>query len=294
MTNPLVRLCDLWVRRYADVGPAVLAARAAVAHLKPIIVVTGGSRGLGAALAMRFAIAGHDIAIVAREPEALAATAERIRAATGRNIIALPCDITSPSAPADIDRELAARGYYQDILVNNAGFGLSGPFDGHAAADLDQLTAVNMSAPTRLMRNALKAMRARQLGGLLNVASLGGYVPGPNQAAYYASKSYILSLTEAVGSETRGQGIRITALAPGPLNTRFHGLMGAEDARYRRLLPALSAERAAHIAYRGFTLGRRVIVPGMFNWLLFAGVRAFPHAITVPVTGWLLARHQQK
>jgi uncharacterized protein len=128
----------------------------------------------------------------------------------------------------------------------------------------------------------------------LNVASLGGYVPGPNQAAYYASKSYILSLTEAVGSETRGQGIRITALAPGPLNTRFHGLMGAEDARYRRLLPALSAERAAHIAYRGFTLGRRVIVPGMFNWLLFAGVRALPHAITVPVTGWLLARHQQK
>ena len=118
---------------------------------------------------------------------------------------------------------------------------------------------------TRLTRTALPDMIARQRGGILNVASLGAYVPGPNQAAYYASKSYVVSLTEAIASEASGQGVRVSALAPGPVDTRFHHDMGADRSLYRLVLPSMTPDRVARSAYRGFMFGQRVIVPGIFN-----------------------------
>ena len=127
------------------------------------------------------------------------------------------------------------------MLVNNAGTGLAGPFLTDAPDDLSHLNAVNIDGLTRLTRAALPDMIARQRGGILNMASLGAYVPGPNQAAYYASKSYVLSLTEALASEVSGQGVRVAAMAPGPVNTTFHRDMGAEASFYRLLLPSLTA-----------------------------------------------------
>ena len=131
-------------------------------------------------------------------------------------------------------------------------------------------------------------MLARGRGGVLNVASLGGVIPGPYQAAYYASKAYVLSLSEALASETSGSGVRVTVIAPGPIATAFHANMGAEAARYRTLLPELSPEHVAASAYRAFTLGQRVVVPGIMYRLFFIALRMLPHASTVRLTGWLL------
>ena len=94
-----------------------------------------------------------------------------------------------------------------------------------------------MRALTQLTRHFLPGMRVRGRGGILNLASIGGYAPGPNQAAYYASKAYVLSLTEAIAAETAGEGVRVCALAPGPVNTRFHERMGGREC----LLPQLRA-----------------------------------------------------
>jgi short-subunit dehydrogenase len=206
-------------------------------------------------------------------------------------VTAIPiiADVTAPDAPQVIDRALAARSHYLDCLVNNAGLGLSGSFHADTAPAIEQLLAVNVCALTRLMHHALGQMRARGRGGILNVASLGGYVPGPNQAAYYASKAYVISLTEAVAHEVRGEGVRIAVVAPGPVETGFHHAMGAESSLYRILVPSLAPERVARSAYRGFAMGRRVIVPGllpsMASWL----VRILPHPLTVPIVGALLA-----
>ena len=179
-------------------------------------------------------------------------------------------------------------GCYPDILVNNAAMGLSGPFTRQTAEQLDALIALNIAALTRMTRHALPGMIARGQGGIINVASFGGYVPGPHQAAYYASKAYVLSLSEAIASETSGLGVRITAIAPGPVATGFHADMHAEQANYRLFLPELSAERIARSGYRAFTLGQRVSVPGLLYRLFFVGLRAMPHPISVPLTGWLL------
>jgi short-subunit dehydrogenase len=144
------------------------------------------------------------------------------------------------------------------------------------------------------MRHVLPDMRARAGGGVLNVASLGGYVPGPHQAAYYASKAYVISLTEAVASEIAGLGVRLTALAPGPVNTGFHEAMGSEFSFYRQLILPLSPEGTANAAYRGYVLGFRLVVPGLFNKFLAIALRILPHRLLLPLIGWLLRPREER
>ena len=121
------------------------------------------------------------------------------------------------------------------------------------------------------MRHALPAMLARGEGGIINVASLGGLVPGPNQAAYYASKAYVVSLTRAVAAENAGRGVRLMALAPGPVDTGFHHAMGAELSFYRQLVLALSADQTARSAYRGYVLGFWARRPGPYRKVAASG-----------------------
>lgn len=290
MIPPLVsRTVDAWIGRQKQVDPAAMAS---VAGRQPAVVVTGGSRGIGLALARAFRETHPNIVLVARNADQLERAAAELGGGTSSTVLTLAQDVTEPEAPERLERWLNEHNLYLDVLVNNAGIGLSGAFDSHDGDAIDRLIALNITAVTRLMRHALPAMRARGRGGILNVASLGGLVPGPYQAAYYASKAYVISLTEAVASETAGQGVRICALALGPVDTGFHAAMNAQASFYRQLLPALTPERAARAGYLGYRLGRRVIVPGVLNTLMAVSLRILPHGITVPLTAWLLSpRH---
>jgi len=287
----IARVADFWIGRKRVSDPAALAAaRAEVSGLKPIVLVIGGSRGIGPALAERFARGGADVAIVARTPELLNAVASGLAANTGRRPLVLVRDVTQEGAAEAIGEDVRRAGYYVDVLINNAGMGLAGPFLSHDPKSIAALLALDIETPTRLMRHFLPGMCARRHGGVLNVASLGGAVPGPNQASYYASKAYVLSLTEAVANEIAGLGVRVCALAPGPVDTGFHEDMGAERSLYRRILPATSPQHVARTAYFGFTLGQRVIVPGLVNAAGYALLRLLPHPITVPLMAVLLKR----
>jgi uncharacterized protein len=172
MSNFVKRASDIWVCRHARTSDSVRQARSAVAQFKPIVVVTGGSRGIGAALAERFAVAGHDLAIIGRDAPALETAAKNLRQKTGRTVVPIVCDVTNAGAPALIDEKLRINGFYFDVLVNNAAIGLAGAFEDHAEIGIDALIALNIAALTRLMNHSLKGMRARQRGGILNVASL--------------------------------------------------------------------------------------------------------------------------
>jgi short-subunit dehydrogenase len=291
MADGLRILVEPWLRRSARPDPAALAA---VAGLTPATVVTGGSRGIGLALARRFAEAGDTLVLVARTAVPLEAAADAIGRECKVKAVPLVLDVTTPGAPAAIDRCLAENGLYLDRLVNNAGAGLAGPFHAMSAEDIDRLIALNVAALTRLMRHAIAPMRARGRGGILNVSSLGGLAPGPYQSAYYASKAFVISLTEAVAYEVRGEGVRVAVVAPGPVETSFHAGMGAESSLYRSLLPAQTPAAVARSAYRGFMLGRRVIVPGLLPTLGSLALRFLPHAIVVPVVGTLLFTNPRK
>ncbi len=255
--------------------------------LMPITVVTGGSEGLGLALARRFAGAGHAIAILARHQQRLACAGDELRA-QGATVIELALDISDASTPAALDAALAERGYFIDILINNAGMGLSGTFSSQSEADIAQLVDINVAGLTRLMRHVLPGMVARGRGGILNVASLAGLVAGPYQAAYYASKAYVISLSKSVAWEVAGTGVRVSVLVPGPIETRFHARIGALTAFYWWVVPSMSAERVASAGYWGFRLGRRVIVPGIVWPLLALAMRLLPNMLLIRIMGWLL------
>lgn len=253
-----------------------------------MVIVTGGSEGIGYALARRFAAAGHDLILIARRAEPLGEAASRIGADFKVEAVALPLDVTSPNAIAAIEAALAEHGAYADVLVNSAGIGFAGRFDEQTPEGALQLVDLNVRALTALTRHFLVGMRVRGSGGILSLASLGSYAPGPYQAAYYASKAYVLSLSEAIAAETAGEGVRVMALAPGPVNTRFHEKMRAKNAFYRLLVPPASADGVARAGYLGFALGLRVVVPGVVNPFLAIAMRILPHRIVIPIIGWLL------
>jgi short-subunit dehydrogenase len=285
MPNPIAAIQRAWLRRFWSPHPA---AREAAMRGRPAIVITGGSDGIGLAIADRFADAGGTMVLVARNSDALETAARTIRERHGVEVHTVAIDLADLDAAARLLDALAARGLYADILVNSASIGLGGEFQSHSEADIARLVELNVRAVSLLIRAVLPAMCLRGAGGIINIASLGGYAPGPYQAAYYASKSYVIALTRAVAYEARGQGVRVCVVTPGPVETRFHAKMGAETALYRQLVPAASPAAVARSVYRGYWLGCRVIQPGLFTPALALAMRLLPGIILAPLIGVLL------
>ncbi|MDO9381567.1 MAG: SDR family NAD(P)-dependent oxidoreductase [Hyphomicrobiaceae bacterium] len=277
---------DLWVRRNATPDQAALAS---VQNLLPATVVTGASAGLGLAFAARIAREGRAVVLLARSWDRLAVvTAELQSKYPAATVIAHDMDVAAHDAFEQITQLLSVHQMYLDVLVNNAGIALAGRFSDQTVQEIDELTATNVVALTRLTRLALPAMRARARGGIINLASIGSFTPGPWQAAYFASKAYVLALTAAVSAECAGEGVRVCAIAFGPVDTKIHHEMSGEASYYRRLLPSSSPERMARVAWRSYRLGRRVVVPGLVNGLIAWTARAMPFEILLPVVGWLM------
>lgn len=264
-------------------------ALAHVERLTPATVITGASEGFGFALARRLAKEGRSIILLARSVDVLEEAAAQLAQAFPKSrIIAEALDVSEKDAPSEIDALLAKHGLYLDVLVNNAAIGLGGEFTSLDQDMLDELVATNVAALTRLTRYYLPQMRARARGGIMNLASLASFVPGPWQAPYFASKAYVLSLTAAVGRECSGQGVRVCAIAPGPIETRIHRKMRTSNTYYRLLLPSTSADRMARLAWRSYRLGRRVVVPGIVNGFFAWSGRAMPFEFLLPLLSWLM------
>ena len=286
MKSLIESLANRRISRNARPDPAALAA---ASGKTPVTVVTGGSEGIGKAIAAACLADGKTVLLVARDSRRIEATRQSLVPGHAGRCSALALDINSANASAKIGETVEAMGGYVDVLVNSAGIGSSGDFVAEQRSRLEELIELNMKAATLLMHDFLPDMLARARGGVLNIASLGAAVPGPNQAAYYASKAYLTSLTEAVAHEIRGRGVRMTAILPGPVETRFHGKMNADEARYRGVLPTLTPEFVARSALRAFKRGQTISVPGTPGPLAAFLIRVVPHPISVPVTGWLLS-----
>lgn len=253
---------------------------------RPTTLITGATGGLGSALASEAARAGHDLILTGRDSEALAALAAGLHQQHGVLLLTVEADLSHPDGADHLYNQVIASGWNVDHLINNAGFATSGPVATTPPSALQDLVLVNVQSGVTLTRLFLPAMLARKSGGILNVASIAAFQPGPLMAAYYASKAFVLSFTEALAAESASSGVRISCLCPGPISTGFAHRAHLQGSRlFRRNVQ--SAETVARIGWKGFSRGRRLIFPGWRNRLLARISPFIPHAISLPVVRWL-------
>ncbi|QPF91986.1 SDR family NAD(P)-dependent oxidoreductase [Bradyrhizobium commune] len=247
-----------------------------------VTLITGASAGIGTELARVFAANGHRLALTARRADRLEALANELCTKGGKKPIVIACDLQDADAGEKIAAALAAEGVELDYLVNNAGFGVFGD-----AIECDRVAQVgivdvNVRALTDLsLRFADQLIRNR--GGLLNVGSVAGFLPGPGMAVYYASKAYVISLTEALRAELAPRGVRVTVLCPGPVQTEFQARAGVGAGHDTAVLnvPAVDVARQA---YRGLMANKRAVLPGLGIKIVPFALRFFPRGFILSAT----------
>ena len=256
---------------------------------RPLALVTGASRGIGAALARELARHGHDLVLSARSIEPMQALADELRR-IGAETTVIAADLSLPGAAAQLAEELDRRSLRMDVLINNAGLGGLGRFDQINPARVGEMLQVNIVALTELTRLLLPGMIARGHGRIMLVGSVAGFQPGPGMAVYFASKAYVLSLGEALAHELRGTGVTVTTLCPGATATDFFDVSGATH-RFlaRRRGHMMPSERVARIGYQALAAGRRVVIAGATNRLAAFAGRYAPRWLTLPVTTHLMS-----
>ena len=248
----------------------------------PVALITGASAGIGAALANVFADHGHTLVLAARRALQLKALADSIEQRGRARPYVIIIDLGQPGAAARIEDELRERGLEPQFLVNNAGFGLMG-----LAASLDRaqqlaMIDLNVRVLTELSLRFVPSL-TRHRGGILNVASVASFMPGPGMAVYHATQAYVLSFSEALHRELGGQSVRVTALCPGPVETEFMTLAGIPEGNFPSFL-VRSAMRVAQEGYDGLMRGRRVVVPGSANRAAVLLTRLMPRQLV----SWVL------
>jgi short-subunit dehydrogenase len=254
-----------------------------MANPRPVTLITGASAGIGAALARVFAANGHEVALVARREQVMTALADEIAASGAPRPLVLRADVARIDVARRIGDALQAAGVEPEIVVNNAGFGLLGDA---ARLDRDEQLAMidlNVRALTDLSLAFVDCL-ARHRGGILNVASVASFLPGPGMAVYYASKAYVLSFSEALHHELAPRGVRVTTLCPGPVPTEFQARAGVKTTTFPRTLTR-SAERVAREGYRGLQEGRRLVVPGFANQVVASLAPMLPRSLILNLTG---------
>ncbi|MFL6256266.1 MAG: SDR family NAD(P)-dependent oxidoreductase [Pyrinomonadaceae bacterium] len=245
-------------------------------------LVTGASGGIGEELARLFAADGHDLVLVARSRDKLARLAAELKEKHAVAARVLAADLARAETPREIFEELSANGVTIDALVNNAGFGTYGLF---AETDLKselELLQVNVVALTHLSKLFLPGMITRRRGYLMNVASTAAFQPGPLMAVYYASKAYVLSLSEALANECEGTNVVVSALCPGPTETGFVAAARMEQSKlFERAV--MDARTVALDGYRGLLAGKTIVIPGLRNNLLARSIGLFPRNLVTKV-----------
>lgn len=255
-----------------------------------VTLITGASAGIGTELARVFASHGHRLALVARRADRLTKLAAEIEAAGGKAPIVISCDLVNSNCGDRIAEALAAADVEIEYVVNNAGFGLFGKAVQRDRADQLDMIAVNIRALTDLsLRFSDQLIRNR--GGLLNVGSIAGFLPGPGMAVYYATKAYVLSFTEAMRAELAPHGVRVTVLCPGPVPSEFQARAGFRPGFDSAVLEVLPAD-VAQQAYRGFMANKRAVMPGLGIKIVPFLLRLFPRSFILGAVGRLQLRQR--
>ena len=247
--------------------------------MNKVALVTGASAGLGVEFARQLSKRGHRLVLAARRKERLEELAKKLG-----NARAVAIDLSKANAALKLMNDLTANGETVDLLVNNAGFGLIGQFAELDAKREREMVDLNVGVLTDLCRAVAPDMIERRSGGIINVASTAAFQPGPKMAVYFATKAFVLSLTEALHEELKPHGIRVSCLCPGPTRTEFGDVAGfGGNGLFDRV--AMNAAEVVETGLKGLDSNHAVVVPGWTNKVVAASTRFAPRPIVRKIAG---------
>lgn len=253
-----------------------------------VALITGASKGIGKELARVFAKHGYSLILIARTTSELENLQKTLQSEFQCEVKILSVDLTKPEC-IDIIMETFKDDMTRiEVLINNAGYGITKKFTDMAYQDVGGIITLNMDVLTKLTYRILPFMVAKKSGKILNVASTAAFAPGPYMAQYYASKAYVLSLSEALFEEYKEDGVTVSALCPGVTPTSFQARAGMENTRIMSgMVPAMTAQKVAEIAYQGLMKNKRVIVTGLFNKIAVFLMWITPTYLNLKITAML-------
>jgi short-subunit dehydrogenase len=247
--------------------------------MKKVALITGASAGLGVEFARQLSARGHRLVLIARRKERLESLAKELG-----NARAVAIDLSKANAAVKLMADLNDAGEEVETLVNNAGFGLIGAFAELDAKRQRQMIDLNVGTLTDLCRAVAPQMVKRKSGGILNVASTAAFQPGPRMAVYFATKAFVLSLSEALHEELKPHGVRVTCLCPGPTHTEFGEVAGfGGNGLFDRL--AMESPEVVKAGLDGLDRNLAVVVPGLMNKVGAASTRFAPRSVVRKIAG---------
>ncbi len=255
--------------------------------MKGRVLITGASTGIGEAMCHYLAKQKHDLVLVARNGERLQALAKTLSAQFGVTVTPCPMDLAVNGAALSLHEWCKSQDLTIDILINNAGVGTRGDWITTDFEDEYRLIQLNIVTLAELCKLFARDMAERKQGWILNVASIAGFQPGPWMSNYYASKAYVLSLSEGLGHELKAHGITVTALCPGPVKTPFFENAGIPEEKIFANPATMAAEAVAAAGIEGLRSGKRLVIPGFINKMIAQSGRVSPRNMQTAVSGWL-------
>lgn len=249
-------------------------------------VVTGASSGIGLEMAKLLAPRSEKLVLVARRLENLQELAKTLAPC---KVEILVHDLQLPGSAQSLWKKLEPLGCSPDLWINNAGFGLSGSYLQTSLEREEEMVQLNVSSLQTLTKLAAQSMSLQKRGTILNIASVAAYQPGPGMAVYFATKSFVLSFSQAVDEELKGTGVRCLALCPGNTHSEFHKVAGSDRSKWMHRFSKMTAAQVAQAAIRQIDTGKRVHIPGIANRLMVAFLPFLPIAWVTRISRFVLA-----
>ena len=252
-------------------------------------LITGASSGIGREFAHVFAEKMHNLVLVSIDEDGLEGVGKEIREKYNVTVDLILADLRDPREVGRVYAECSSQRFVVDILVNDAGMGEFGPFVEMDWEKIQRIIDLNIKAVTKLCHLFIPGMVARKSGHILNIASTAAFQPGPLMAVYYATKSYVLFLSEALYNELEGTGVHITCLCPGPTSTHFFSIAHMEQSNLVKGRNLPTPRKVAELGYKSMMKNKMTVIHGLGNFILANCVRFVPRRWVLPIV-----RHVQK
>jgi uncharacterized protein len=245
-------------------------------------LITGASKGIGKALSNEMASRGHNLILISLPGEGLETLCSGLVSRFNILVRFFEIDLSTQEGPETLFRTVETCGLKVNILINNAGTGIEGPLECYKQEEIDTIIFLNIRALTLLTFYFTPALK-KTPSYVLNISSLGCYIPAAYKSVYLASKSYIYFFTRALESEYKGSGIKTCVFLPGPVSTNEKVLKRVAGAGWMAKRSIIEPEEVASMGIKAMFGGKKALIPGRFNRVIFSFGQILPEGLIMAI-----------